>query len=635
MSISDNPLADLLASHPEKEIDERLKPTSSKVSQNSEISCGLGPRCESMNSLTGTMVTKGGEIVDQNFKKVEHQTDPIIVFDGKSESDDSQIGLSVRQPSFVSLHGQLIPKGSDSLDDFVPVIEEVEPLPLDTLEEQDQGEDDDPQIQFIKELKSKNMSRWKAMGYEPPDDLIPLARAASQAALNRRLSYADSMQSALLSASTSNFHVKLSSSNETSLENISEEPAPVQSPPKRRPRSGSFGMKLGEASRSSELMKEILSENPVTIEINAIDEDVEPFAEGEQLLNNEEEDGHFYEEENIDEAPELFGRLNQIVMDPPDSDVVRSLLNGKISINDNTPKLRLKLRQYLNTCSHLLWIAEAEYVTKVMDTYEIAEVPSPQAEIEERINNINSETEKIERDYMKRRQAIEKERDDLYEQEAKEYSEQVAALDQKFNDQEELFKIAKPSNKLLDLKCRAKRALELRHFAEAQRINDEAVLLEEKESKLAMKKIQQKYYDMDAKLKKEFATRHSVSEKKFNYELTKLEEEYKAQLEAQNKAKKVAQLSREHKHTVKKMATSPRSPRLSLTEKESIVRDEASKQSQESSFFATGRLTIRAPKLLDRSSDIQIIQEMASQMSVGKSRNEIDVQSSYSQTTRK
>lgn len=633
MDISDNPLAELLANHPDTEIDERLKPSNSKKSQSSDISGGLGPRTESMTSLTGTLVTKGGEIVNEDFKKASGESDPIIVFDGKSESEDSQIGLSVRQPSFVSLHGQIIPKGSDSLDDFVPVIEEVAPLPLQTLDEQDQpGDEDDPQIQFIKELKSKNMSRWKEMGYEPPDDLIPLARAASQAALNRRLSYTDENQSSLFSASQDNFHVKLGSSNEPSLEKITEEPAPQAAPLKRRPRSGSFGMQLGEASRSSELMKEILNENPVTIEINAMtDEDLPtPFAEENEIEKQNGEEEEYNEEENISDAPELFGRLNQIVMDPPESDVIRSLLNGKISLQDNTPELRLKLRQYLNTCSSLLWIAEAEYITKVLDSFEIYEIPSPEAKIEERINNINSETQKIEEEYQKKKKQIEEERDSVFQQEAKEYSEQVAALDEKFNNQDELLKIAKPSKKLLDLKCRAKRALELRHFAEAQNINDQAVILEEKESKAAMKKIQQKYYDQDNKLKRDFATRHSVTEKKYNYILTKLEEDYKAQIEAQKKAKVVAKISSETRNTMKKITSSPKSPKLSKSEKEKIVREEPSKAVAESSFFATGRLTIRAPKLLDRSSDIKIIQQMASQMSNGKSKRDLDVSSAYS-----
>lgn len=47
------------------------------------------------------------------------------------------------------------------------------------MEENADDDDDLPQVHLIKDLKSKNSKRWREIGYEPSEDLIPLVREAS------------------------------------------------------------------------------------------------------------------------------------------------------------------------------------------------------------------------------------------------------------------------------------------------------------------------------------------------------------------------------------------------------------------------------------------------------------------------
>lgn len=129
------------------------------------------------SSYSGGLLSKIGK---SYFYNNQNSGNPIIVFDTHSSDADeiAPIELNVRQPSFVSLHpGVIIPKGSDSISNFMPCIEEVEPLPTPDIKSSGHGADEDQQTMIAKELQAKHQKMWKSIGYEPPNDLIPRERA--------------------------------------------------------------------------------------------------------------------------------------------------------------------------------------------------------------------------------------------------------------------------------------------------------------------------------------------------------------------------------------------------------------------------------------------------------------------------
>ena len=146
---------------------------------------GLSVRQPSFSSLHGNVIPKGGfdpkhvplaiqeESGDNDKEEVKEQhshehsvhriENPIIVLTGNDDEDDAEdddndtpIGLSVRQPSFSSLHGNVIPKGGfDPVN--VPLAIEEEPEP----EPKPKPENDQPQ-QSSKKLSKSNEVGSKA-----------------------------------------------------------------------------------------------------------------------------------------------------------------------------------------------------------------------------------------------------------------------------------------------------------------------------------------------------------------------------------------------------------------------------------------------------------------------------------------
>lgn len=662
---SENPLAQLLASHPE-EVDSRLKSASpSKPRQN-----GLGMRQYSQ--------TFGKNLENEDSADGEN---PTIVFDGKSDDETSAIGLQVRQPSFVSLHGQIIPKGSDSLADFTPILEEIKPLPIEETSDDSQvSESDDQQVLFVKELKSKNISRWKEMGYEPPSDLIPLVRAASQAMLNRKLLNEEPPLSALASVSQHNFNINVEVKEPVhSLEGVSEEAEEekkVQEKPTyskiSRPRSGSFGMKSGQAQEQGKLMGMILEEvdeKPVQAnyeeeeqneyeedfveeeceeEVYEVDENTEVIERGnttEVDLENEEEEIN----ENAEKVNAgLPFRLDEVVEDEDhESQLVVSLRNGYIKNDDNTPQLRLKLRHLITVCSNKFMVDETEYINKVLATVEKEEPVSPRTIRDLRSSTIDVKRQMAEEKHEKALENLGEKKQKALQKEVKEYREQTAKLDKKFSDERELSKFAKPSKKLIDLRKQAKHALEQKRYIDAKMYNNQALTLEKADEEKIMKKINDKYIEEDAKLKASFANRRSVIEAKYSYLRTKTDEEYENNLKAlENAKKKIAlqesiTIGRENVKQAKKerianceMIVDNNEISSNSIELEPIP-GETSIMPKRSKFIETGRLTVRAPILLKRENDIEIIQNMASQLESGKNRNQLDVQAAFMSTKKR
>ena len=659
--LPDDPMALLLASAP-KEIDSRLTGNSSKKNESSKSNQNSPETKEKTN--------ESSTADDENEPDSIDGTNPVIVFDGKSEDEDSQIGLQVRQPSFVSLHGQIIPKGSDSLADFTPILEETRPLQAETIEDEE-GDDDDQQVLFVKELKSKNMKRWREMGYEPPSDLIPLVRAASQAALNRKLltDQPEPPNSALASASQTNFEIKLNQNDgkHNLLESVNEdEEVPASSTPLKyskppRPRSGSFGMRAGEATFLEEQMMHNILDIKEEQQENNEEEEYDFAGEEEELIEEEEA-----VEYRVEDYP-LPLRLNEIVTEPVNSPVYMSLYEGMIKKENDNPQVKLKLRHLVTLCSNRFWIDETEYVTKVLNNVEYNPPKDPADLTQERMKILNSRTQETEEQHAQRIKQLDDEKENLLIQERKDYQMRSQELDDEFQDGENLSQMAKPSKELLDLRVKAQKALASKRFTEAKRLSKEAQILEEKDTQNAMKNIENKYLDRDTKLKQDAAQKMAVIHSRYEYEKSRTNAMYTAQKEslenAKNKLLIQETMTLAKQNTSKRLkdrfvnqdfelemrdqeleniiqgkgktlspTQSPRSPRsLNNSSKLSDHAEEtgsvvsSNSEVEVAQFFKTGKLSVKAPKLLNRENDLEIIENMSHQIAVGRSKKNVDL----------
>lgn len=280
-------------------------------SSDPEQPIGLTHRQPSFSSLKGTLIGKDGkqvnELPDLNEEpevpqsNITHENNSnIIVLDEHDDSEDKPIGLTYRQPSFTSMGDHLVGKGGDAFPDILP----VQTIPIeDVIQEEnenpnDEEEEEDPQVQIVKELSNKNKNRWNQMGYQPPKNLIQLARAQSHSNFTQNQDFFNQ--------------------NYQPMPAIQEiEPVPLsplvdnhnsdQKPKIAHRRCGSNGMKLGEASTSLARMSQALminsndglQDNLPDIIDQEDDEQLNDFEEEEQY-NDEEEDKQCddYEEED-------------------------------------------------------------------------------------------------------------------------------------------------------------------------------------------------------------------------------------------------------------------------------------------------------------------------------------------------
>lgn len=283
-----------------------------------------------------------------------------------SEDEDQPMGLGIRQPSFNSLLGQVIPKGGNgptNLDDIIQEIpEESQPHLLPKNDEADE-EDEDPQVAIVKHLAEKNESKWAAMGYEPPQNLVPMVRAHSQARLNEA---GAGIGLGVRQSSLAKFYAVPEGGNPiTSIATVPEEP-PEQKPvdpfalpqktvptPNYRKRSGSFGMKLGEASESQARIHTILPDVP---------DSVEPILE-----NNNDSDNDENNEEEEEEEEGLFGRLDQIVKEDSDSPIYQFIASGDKPKRKNAAAVREAITKYMKIAKRKKWTNEVNYLSELLD----------------------------------------------------------------------------------------------------------------------------------------------------------------------------------------------------------------------------------------------------------------------------
>lgn len=95
-------------------------------------------------------------------------SNPIIVFDQDNPDDQAPIEMCYRQPSFIRLQGDPIPKGFDSLDEFQA---EHEIVRVDSVRDKFE-----PSTNIQELLQKRNAKKWEQMGYDPKSIDLALNR---------------------------------------------------------------------------------------------------------------------------------------------------------------------------------------------------------------------------------------------------------------------------------------------------------------------------------------------------------------------------------------------------------------------------------------------------------------------------
>ena len=541
-----NPMAALLAQHNgthtllDKRLERNPAPAKNEPQQSSEeddAPIGLSYRQPSFSSLCRELVGKDGKVVSD---LAEIEEDPVIVLDDKSEKSDAAIGLTYRQPSFSSFDTGTV-KGGEMLRDIKPVrtipIEDVPEIP----EEMESTDDNSPDAAMMKELRQRNMDRWKQMGYEPPTNPVPVEqpKPAVEPPKKRKIG---------------------------TLEEIKEEDEERDEKIKpRHRRAGSNGMKLGEASTSLARMQEALMlgspEKSTTVHnefIGEFEEDLgssegsdsearRRMAEGDDdeeaapLEEEEEEEAFVVEEEAV---AEVMGNLAALLKGDNKSPTYMVLSTGdaKCVKPGEVAQVRKKLTEFKSVCIENLWVDEMAYLTTIMNELGSG-APSPRCHDDE-VSAVDAARARAKASAEKYDRLIEKEkmkRDLEIQMLNDEFREAAAALDAEFRSQDILQKYNKPSPELIEMKEQCKTLLRLEKISEARRMSSRVQARERKETKDANTKLRQKYEEANRRLKEDFAVRRDLLERKYTHHLQRLERD---QSRSQEKhAKRIAALA--------------------------------------------------------------------------------------------
>ena len=594
------------------------KELKANIKDEPEKNITLSYRQPSFSSIHGTVVTKSGE-KSSELPIIKDEEDPVVVFDGHSdnEAENEPIGLGVRQPSFVSLHGQIIPKGANSLADLQPVLEEVPDEAMEEIPEAEENEEEenDPQVKIVKRLQAKNANHWAEIGYEPPQDLIPLVRAKSQAQMQGQ----ELTRNGYMTTSLSKFYTNadIDKANGKITETITEIPEeeekktatavadlPIQSipTPNRRKRSGSFGMKLGEASASMERMQFIIPEEPEEqkhdIKGSIIEEEKEEEEEPEEpedIIEEEEEAG-----EEEEEGEQLFGHLNEVVTEGRDSPVYQTILTGENPPSNAIAIVKVALRKYLKIATKNNWKDEASFLSNLIDELPVSTI-SPMATRRQKTSAIKSrqsvsgrksglstpkssmKSGAADKESVKSEVSQSPATPSLRLQKAlakldEDYKKESEALDEYWQSENVRVKYSRPSIDLLELRARLRKLQRNGSKEEAIRVEKKINSLEAKETADMEKAIQRDYYAADKKLKEKYAIK-----------------------------------------------------------RETIIRTHEFKQKRqaEKNAQASVVLQVKTPSKINRDNDLLILKEMTKEVLEGKKVSEIDIEKIFTQSKRK
>ncbi|OHS97949.1 hypothetical protein TRFO_35715 [Tritrichomonas foetus] len=574
-------------------------------------------------------------LTEANINSLINDVDPVIVFDSLSSStNDGPITLSVRQPSFVSLsNGQVIPKGSGSLAEFTPIIEEAVPNMPEDIDEIENAEL--PEIQMVQTLTAKNRKRWGKMGYEPPEDLIPSVRAASQAGVRYN---PKNVPFVPISASENCIEqLKIDNNLHKGIPDIIEEEADdfnndVENIRNLQKKAPSEGMRLAEAMRnqSVEMMREIIGETPEVKEMSLEeipDEEAESSIQNEnsQNINNDDKlSGDSKEEENY----ELFGHLadlDESLTGPP---VYRTLLTGEVHYDEDTKTIGLRLKQISDICANHLWIEECSYVNNLLILVNQTPKNVPRLGFTTRktsmndIDRLKEKLNKAEEEAQRNINDVTSYKDKVLEQLDEEYNKRANELDEKYQNEEFLQKFSKPSKELLELRAQATRLLKQNRINEAARITSRIRSLEAEEQRKIDLTVKNKYYMEDRKLKEEFANARQVAIQRWQYDLSRVETLRKERVAILKKRIVKIESIMEEKEILKKLEKKPKVP----------PKQQAYPATLNSQFTENGVFIVKPPKRLKRENDQAILDGMTQEIINGKNPQNVNVESVFRKT---
>lgn len=388
------------------------------------------------------------------------------------EDEEAPITLSVRQPSFSSLRGELILKGGELAADLPEIKDETsDPILVASKDnkskvtkhsicQHQEEEETDPQVIVVKQLQEQNKNRWKQMGYEPQEDVIPLVRARSQAIINADVNpppmpYKPPAMPVLEES----------------------EPVPVKS---HRQRSNSFGKKGNDNTMPLAISPENESDSESFIEE---EEEEEDFAKNESSNLETPASTSQKEEETVG----LFGHLSQIVTEPPTHQLYKILATGFVGELWNPWEIRDRLRVYNEICTKNKWTEESDYISEVLERMDDNEL----------LLILRHALDDTKLAYYARISAI---RDDCsiqLSQITADYFTEADILDNKYQSPETAARFMQPSPELIQLKKQMKTA------ADAKKVGQ----LEMKAAIEARMKMKEAYYQEDRSLKEKFAAK--------------------------------------------------------------------------------------------------------------------------------
>ncbi|OHS95516.1 hypothetical protein TRFO_38358 [Tritrichomonas foetus] len=450
---------------------------------------GLECRRSSFSSLSDATNApkKGNKQSDHSYKKNRYYSynsdDPIIVFDSQASDPDEPIGLKVRQPSYVSLHGEIIPKGSESLANYHPVIVEVVPNPTHVFENEN-DEQQDPRINRIRELTVMNQQRWESMGYNPSNEIFPIARAAS--------------------------HLALFSSDLTKRNHIQK--------------INSFGSHnvIFDLENEDERQKKSSSTSfPLS------------------SLSCNRQDSQETDLKQIDQQQKLFGRLSQIIEETPESSFFKVFEAERLDELSDALSIILRLRHYASITAQKIWIEETSFLNELIEKININERQknaSPRRcgfhrkNTQKDIQQLNKKHNTIIKTYQQLINDICTEENLAMNQLDKDYWIEAKKLDDLFQNPEYLNHLGKPSSELIELREKAKKLLKINKIREAQEVIQEIKNQEREETKIMQKSIRLKYHQKDKKMKETFALRKKTLIEKYLYYKNKIKSQEQNEL---------------------------------------------------------------------------------------------------------
>lgn len=421
----------------------------------------------------------------------------------------------------------------------------------------------------------------------------------------------------------------------------------------------SFGMKLGQIqNKSISLMNEIICLEPTVQEISLLQEVPEDSEELPPTSNETEHNDKNNEIKADAEPTRLFGRLSELDEDITGGIVYQPLLTGIISLTNDLSEIKRKLRVIADICIEYLWIDETAYLNELIEAanYFLGNNANNQ-------NNENNESfapnnynnsnfrktgfrrqnpkEEIEKIYNKMDEdfktnfdkEIEKLNNRRIEELNKideEYSIESAKLDEKYQDPSflSLLPFSKPSKELLDMRYKATRLLKQNRINEATELTNKIKQKEKTEANENSIKLREKYYADDRRLKEQFAVKRHNAELKFKLEESRINNRKRKQTEMyENTISKLKrQIDRDDEYLEQNQTKNQNEKTLNdndpngnnfnnLANTRMVKpRTYTTNNIDNSPFLKYGQIEPKAPKMLNRSSDIMILEKMTEEL---------------------